>query len=50
MGVFGLIQWSNGFEEDVTWEDLADIVKRFPSFVFDPCGQGSLEGGGIVMC
>lgn len=36
MGVFGLIQWSNGTEEDATWEDLADIVKRFPDFVLDP--------------
>ena len=36
MGVFGLIQWSNGSEEDATWEDLADIVKRFPSVVLDP--------------
>nr|GEY08025.1 reverse transcriptase [Tanacetum cinerariifolium] len=36
MGVFGLIQWSNGTKEDATWEDLADIIKRFPSFVLDP--------------
>ncbi|GJX33951.1 retrotransposable element Tf2 [Tanacetum coccineum] len=34
--VFGLIQWSNGSEEDATWEDLADLVKRFPTFVLDP--------------
>ena len=36
MGVFGLIQWSNGDADDATWEDLADIVKRFPDFVLDP--------------
>ena len=36
VGVFGLIQWSNGTEEDATWEDLADLVRRFPSFVLDP--------------
>ncbi|GKD51322.1 reverse transcriptase [Tanacetum coccineum] len=36
MGVFGLIQWSNGDEDDATWEDLADIIKRFPDFVLDP--------------
>ncbi|GJV18816.1 hypothetical protein Tco_1367836 [Tanacetum coccineum] len=36
MGVFGLIQWSDGFEEDTTWEDLADLTKRFPAFVLDP--------------
>nr|GEV07607.1 RNA-directed DNA polymerase, eukaryota [Tanacetum cinerariifolium] len=29
MGVFGLIQWCNGSEEDATWEDLADMVKRW---------------------
>nr|GEV60821.1 hypothetical protein [Tanacetum cinerariifolium] len=28
MGVFGLIQYSNGTEEDATWEDLEDIIKR----------------------
>nr|GEV38279.1 F-box domain, FBD domain, leucine-rich repeat domain, L domain-like protein [Tanacetum cinerariifolium] len=35
MGVLGLIQWSNGSEEDATWEDLADLTKRFPAFVLD---------------
>ncbi|GJT29582.1 hypothetical protein Tco_0909857 [Tanacetum coccineum] len=29
MGVFGLIQWGDGFEENTTWEDLADLTKRF---------------------
>ncbi|GJW19355.1 hypothetical protein Tco_0026791 [Tanacetum coccineum] len=28
--------WSNGSEEDATWEDLADLTKRFPAFVLDP--------------
>ncbi|GKD60952.1 putative mitochondrial protein [Tanacetum coccineum] len=36
MGVFGLIQWTNGFAEDATWEDFADLTKRFPLFVLDP--------------
>nr|GEV02423.1 retrovirus-related Pol polyprotein from transposon TNT 1-94 [Tanacetum cinerariifolium] len=27
--VYGLIQWSNGSEEDATWEILSDIVKSF---------------------
>ncbi|GJS64538.1 hypothetical protein Tco_0679102 [Tanacetum coccineum] len=35
MGVFGLIQWSNGNDEDVTWEDFADLTKRFHAFVLD---------------
>ena len=30
--VFGLIQWSNGSEDDATWELLSDIVQRFPEF------------------
>ena len=34
--VFGLIQWSNGSEDDATWEPLADIIKRFPDFILDP--------------
>ncbi|GJT84266.1 hypothetical protein Tco_1058608 [Tanacetum coccineum] len=33
IGVFGLIQWINGTEEDATWEDLADLTKRFHAFV-----------------
>ena len=34
--VFGLIQWNNGSVEDITWEDLSDIEKRFPEFSLDP--------------
>ena len=34
--VLGLIQWSNGTNDDATWEDLAAIVQRFPNFVLDP--------------
>nr|GEW79468.1 hypothetical protein [Tanacetum cinerariifolium] len=34
--VFGLIQWSNGNEEDATWKISSDIVKRFPEFFLDP--------------
>ena len=34
--VYGLIQWSNGTEDDATWESLADITKRFPAFILDP--------------
>nr|GEU50602.1 hypothetical protein [Tanacetum cinerariifolium] len=49
MGVFGLIQWSNGTEENATWKDLADIVKRFSDFVLDSRGQESLEGRCNVM-
>ncbi|GKD33820.1 putative mitochondrial protein, partial [Tanacetum coccineum] len=30
MVVFGLIQWSNGSEEDATWEKLEDLLARFP--------------------
>ncbi|GKA68112.1 reverse transcriptase, partial [Tanacetum coccineum] len=35
MGVLGLIQWTNGSADDATWEDLADLTKRFPMFVLD---------------
>ncbi|GKC88258.1 putative mitochondrial protein [Tanacetum coccineum] len=34
--VFGLIQWSNGSEEDATWERLDDLLTRFPEFILDP--------------
>ncbi|GJY60640.1 retrotransposable element Tf2 [Tanacetum coccineum] len=36
MGVFGLIQWSNGTEEDATWKDLVDLTRWFHTFVLDP--------------
>ncbi|GJQ95826.1 retrotransposon-related protein [Tanacetum coccineum] len=36
MGVIELIQWGNELEDDATWEDLADLVKRFPTFILDP--------------
>ncbi|GJR65316.1 hypothetical protein Tco_0011381 [Tanacetum coccineum] len=34
--VFGIIQWTNGSVDDTTWENLADVVQRFPDFVLDP--------------
>ncbi|GJX76508.1 reverse transcriptase [Tanacetum coccineum] len=34
--VFGLIQWSNGSEEDATWERFDDLLTRFPEFILDP--------------
>ncbi|GKE99106.1 hypothetical protein Tco_0022457 [Tanacetum coccineum] len=34
--IYGLIQWSNGTVEDLTWELLTDIEKRFPKFDIDP--------------
>ena len=36
MVVIGLIQWKNGSIEDATWDNLADIVQRFPEFELDP--------------
>ncbi|GJW42419.1 retrotransposable element Tf2 [Tanacetum coccineum] len=36
MVVFRLIQWSNGSEEDATWEKLEDLLARFPEFSLDP--------------
>ena len=32
VAVYGLIQWANGDKDDVTWELLEDLVKRFPMF------------------
>ncbi|GJW82801.1 retrotransposon-related protein [Tanacetum coccineum] len=34
--VYGLIQWTNGTEDDATWELLNDVEKRFPDFDIDP--------------
>ncbi|GJS39013.1 hypothetical protein Tco_0564056 [Tanacetum coccineum] len=36
MVVYGMIQWRNGSEEDVTWERLEDVLQRFPDFILDP--------------
>ena len=33
-----LVQWSNCFIEDATWESLYELQQQFPSF--NPCGQG----------
>jgi hypothetical protein len=29
----GLIQWSNLFPEDATWEDLEELLKQFPESI-----------------
>ena len=34
--VAGLIQWSNSFPEDATWEELTKIQLQFPEFSIDP--------------
>jgi len=34
--VAGLIQWSNSFPEDATWEELIEIQLQFPEFSIDP--------------
>jgi hypothetical protein len=34
--VAGLIQWSNSFPEDATWEELTEIQLQFPEFSIDP--------------
>lgn len=41
------VQWLNFMESTATWEDFMFICCKFPSF--DPWGQGSIRGGGIVM-
>lgn len=38
-----LIQWSNSFPEDATWEYYQDFQARFPHFM--PCAQSSFQGG-----
>jgi hypothetical protein len=39
--VLELIQWSNMFEEDATWEILEELSQQFPDFNTDFCGQES---------
>ncbi|GKE98558.1 hypothetical protein Tco_0021909 [Tanacetum coccineum] len=34
--VYGLVQWTNGTEDDATWDLLTDLEKRFPDFDIDP--------------
>jgi hypothetical protein len=33
--VAGLIQWSNSFPEDATWEELTELQLQFPDFSID---------------
>ncbi|XP_039052581.1 uncharacterized protein LOC120194313 [Hibiscus syriacus] len=42
-----LMQWTNMGTDDATWEDYTVLKNQFPDF--DPWGQGSSGGGGIVM-
>ena len=37
-----LVQWSNSFLEDATWEDAFKLQQKFP--LFQPLGQGFSEG------
>jgi hypothetical protein len=39
--VMELIQWSNMFEEDATWEILEELSRQFPDFNTDFCGKES---------
>ena len=32
VAVYGLIQWTNGSAEDVTWEPLDKLLKDYPEF------------------
>ncbi|KAF7119456.1 hypothetical protein RHSIM_Rhsim13G0234900 [Rhododendron simsii] len=39
-----LVQWSNSYPEDATWEFYQQLKDKYPAF--QPCGQGSSQGGG----
>nr|GEW50091.1 retrotransposon protein, putative, unclassified [Tanacetum cinerariifolium] len=32
MVVYGLVQWANGTVDDASWEDLGELVEKFPKF------------------
>ena len=40
-----LVQWTNGYPEDATWEKLSHLQQLFPEF--DPWGQGCSWREGI---
>ncbi|KAJ4807007.1 polyprotein [Rhynchospora pubera] len=40
-----LIKWSNGTEEDATWEDYARLARNFPQFILED--KESFMGGGM---
>ena len=42
-----LVEWCNLGRDNATWEDYSILITQFPKF--DPWGQGSAEGQGIVM-
>lgn len=39
-----LVQWSNSYPEDATWEWYKQLRAKFPEFGL--CGQGPSQGGG----
>lgn len=41
-----LVQWSDSYLEDATWEYYQDFQTKFPNF--QPCGRGLSQGGGNV--
>lgn len=41
-----LVKWVNQGEEEVTWEFLFDLQKKFPAF--EPYGQGSSVGEDLI--
>lgn len=40
-----LLQWSNCFPEDASWEIFYELLQKFPNF--NPWGQGFSQGKGI---
>lgn len=43
-----LVQWTNSFPEDATWEFYHELHSKFP--IFQPWGQGSFLGGRNDTC
>ena len=41
-----LVQWSNGSEDQATWEDMEQLRQRFPAA--PAWGQAGIQGEGIV--
>nr|GFA50192.1 hypothetical protein [Tanacetum cinerariifolium] len=49
VALYVLIQWSNSYVDDATWELHSGIVKRFPDFLINSRGQEFGEESGIDM-
>ena len=46
--IYGLIQWTNGTQDNATWKNLEELYAKFPDFDSHSWGQEWFEEGGLL--